>query len=62
MIGMILEAESEEVTVDGAELEAARWFGREEVVAMMSGKHHDAFGPMPIAIAHHVVMAWLERD
>ena len=62
MIGMILEAENEEVTVDTSELEAARWFTREEVALMMSGKHLTAFGPMSIAIAHHVVMAWLERD
>ena len=62
MIGMILEAESEEVIVDTSELEAARWFSRDEVAAMMAGRHPEAFGPMPIAIAHHVVMAWLERN
>jgi NAD+ diphosphatase len=62
MVGMILEAESDEVTVDLTELESARWFTRDEVAAMMAGRHPDAFGPMPIAIAHHVVMAWLERS
>jgi NAD+ diphosphatase len=62
MVGMILEAETDDVTVDTSELESARWFGREEVAAMMAGKHPEAFGPMPIAIAHHVVMAWLERS
>lgn len=61
MIGMIVEAESEDVTVDTTEIEAARWFSRDEVAAMMAGRHPDAFGPMPLAIAHHVVMAWLER-
>jgi NAD+ diphosphatase len=61
MVGMILEAETDEVTVDATELESARWFTRDEVAAMMAGRHPDAFGPAPIAIAHHVVMAWLER-
>jgi NAD+ diphosphatase len=61
MVGMILEAETDEVTVDPTELESARWFTRDEVAAMMAGRHPDAFGPTPIAIAHHVVMAWLER-
>lgn len=61
MVGMIIEAETDEVTVDVTELESARWFTRDEVAAMMAGRHPDAFGPMPIAIAHHVVMAWLER-
>ncbi|MDP3491495.1 MAG: NAD(+) diphosphatase [Hyphomonadaceae bacterium] len=61
MIGMILEADGEEITVDESELETARWFTREETASMMAGTNPDAFPPMHFAIAHHVIKAWLER-
>ncbi|HVY88647.1 MAG TPA: NAD(+) diphosphatase [Hyphomonadaceae bacterium] len=61
MIGMILEADSEEITIDGAELETARWFTRTEMASMMAGTNPEAFPPMRFAIAHHVIKAWLER-
>jgi NAD+ diphosphatase len=61
MIGMILEADGEELIIDETELETARWFTREEAASMMAGTNPDAFAPMRFAIAHHVVKAWLER-
>jgi NAD+ diphosphatase len=61
MIGLILEADSEEIVVDESELETARWFTREETVSMMAGTNPEAFPPMPFAIAHHVIKAWLDR-
>jgi NAD+ diphosphatase len=61
MIGLILQAESEEITVDTSELETARWFTREEARAMLAGTHPEVFPPMRFAIAHHVLKAWAER-
>ncbi|HOY77068.1 MAG TPA: NAD(+) diphosphatase [Hyphomonadaceae bacterium] len=61
MIGMILEADNEDIKVDESELETARWFTREETRSMMAGTNPDAFPPMRFAVAHHVIKAWLER-
>ncbi len=61
MIGMILEADGDEITVDTTELETARWFTREETAAMMIGAHPEVFAPPKFAVAHHVIKAWLER-
>ena len=61
MIGCLGEALDEEIRVDPAEIETARWFSREEAAAMMAGNHPDMFAPMPFAIAHHLLKAWLEE-
>lgn len=61
MMGLFLEADGEEISVDRTELETARWFSRQETAAMMAGTHPDAFAPMHFAIAHHVIKAWLDR-
>jgi NAD+ diphosphatase len=61
MMGLILEADSEEITVDETEIETARWFTREETASMMAGTNPDAFPPMRFAVAHHVIKAWLDR-
>ena len=62
MIGLILEADNDDITVDQSELETARWFTRTETTSMMAGTNPDAFPPMPFAVAHHVIKAWLERS
>ena len=58
MIGLLIDATSEEITVDPNELEDARWFSRDEVALMVAGQHPDAFCPPPMAIAHHILKAW----
>jgi len=58
MIGAICTVADDHVTVDGEELEEARWFTRDEVKQMLAGKHANAAMPGPIAIAHHIVKAW----
>jgi NAD+ diphosphatase len=63
MIGAHAEAISDEITVDSAELEGARWFEREEVALMLLRRHPDGLGtPPPVAIAHHIIRAWVEGD
>ena len=61
MIGLILDADNEDITVDISELETARWFTREEVTSIMAGTHPEAFAPPHFAVAHHVIKAWLDR-
>jgi NAD+ diphosphatase len=60
MIGCIGTAESEEVEVDLAELDDARWFTRDALRAALDGRREDLTVPPPFAIAHHLIRAWVE--
>ena len=63
MIGCHAEALSTEITIDRAELEDARWFDRDEITLMLLRRHPDRlFAPPPVAIAHHIIRAWIEGD
>jgi len=63
MIGCHAQALTADLTVDRSELEDARWFAREEVAAMMLRRHPDGLtATHPVAIAHHIIRAWLEAD
>lgn len=62
MMGMILQAESEEITVDKTELDEARWFSREEARAIIAGTHPEVFAPPEMAVAHHILRVWSERS
>jgi NAD+ diphosphatase len=62
MIGCHAQALSRDITVDRDELEDARWFGRNEAAAMLLGRHPDGLTtPPPVAIAHHIIRAWVEN-
>jgi len=62
MIGCHAQATSSEITVDREELEDARWFTRDEVALMFKGAHPEGISiPPPIAIAHHIIRAWVEE-
>ncbi len=61
MIGCYAEATSTAITMDTAELEDCRWFGRDEVARMRAGTHPDGLTmPAGGAIATHIVAHWLE--
>jgi NAD+ diphosphatase len=63
MIGCVAEARSKAITIDRDELEDARWFSKDEVQAMFERRHPQGFVcPVPMAIAYHLVRAWVERD
>ncbi|MBV9969429.1 MAG: NAD(+) diphosphatase [Xanthobacteraceae bacterium] len=63
MIGCYAAAISTDITVDRSELEDARWFSREEIVAMLLRRHPEGLTVAhPIAIAHHIIRAWVEAD
>ncbi|MGB6508629.1 MAG: NAD(+) diphosphatase [Xanthobacteraceae bacterium] len=61
MIGCHAEALSDTIVVDREELEDARWFERDELVAMLK-RHHPAglTTPPPVAIAHHIIRNFVE--
>jgi NAD+ diphosphatase len=62
MIGCHAQALSREIVIDRTELDDARWFERDEVKLMLSGQHPAGLSaPMPFAIAHHILRAWVER-
>ncbi len=60
MIGCTARATTTDITVDRNELEDARWFTREESVAMLARNHPEGLtGPHPVAIAHHLLGNWI---
>jgi NAD+ diphosphatase len=62
MIGCHAQALSRELVVDHNELEGARWFDREEVASMLARLHPEGLiTPVPIAIAYHIIRAWVEN-
>ena len=63
MIGCLAEARTTEIVIDHHELEDARWFSRDEVKAMLAGQHPQGLAcPVPMAIAHHIVRAWVDGE
>jgi NAD+ diphosphatase len=63
MIGCHAEALTRDIVVDHEELEDARWFNKDEVVSMLMRKHSQGLTtPPPVAIAHHIIRAWVEDE
>jgi NAD+ diphosphatase len=63
MIGCHAEACSREIVIDRSELDDARWFDREEVAAMLLRRHPDGLSTPPsMAIAYHIIRAWVEEE
>jgi NAD+ diphosphatase len=60
MIGCHGAAASNQITIDPDEMVSVQWFSRGEVARAMSGAHPDLNLPGPIAIAHHLIRAWLD--
>jgi len=61
MVGFLAEVSDDQATPDQTELEAVRWFTRLEAEALLAGKIDGAFAPPPLAIAHQLIKAWVER-
>jgi len=62
MIGCHAEALTHEIVVDRQELEDARWFSKDEVATMLIRQHPDGLTtPPPMAIAHHIIRAWVDN-
>jgi NAD+ diphosphatase len=61
MLGCIAVADTQRLTVDGQELEAARWFDRAEVRLMATGTHPEGLTiPGREAIANALIRQWLD--
>jgi NAD+ diphosphatase len=59
MIGCFAQALSRAFSVDHVELEDARWFSREEAMALLERRHPEGLtAPIPMAIAHHLLKRW----
>ena len=59
MLGCLAEGLSDEITIDPEELEDARWFSRAELTEALAGRSEVLTIPQPLAIAHHLIRAWL---
>ncbi|MGI9323588.1 MAG: NAD(+) diphosphatase [Pseudomonadales bacterium] len=69
MIGCIATATSRDIQIDPTEMADVRWFERTDVTAAMqrclageAPSQAQLSVPGPIAIAHHLIKAWLETD
>jgi NAD+ diphosphatase len=63
MIGAHAQALTRDIVVDHEELEDARWFDKDEIVAMLKRQHPQGLTtPPPVAIAHHIIRAWVEGE
>jgi NAD+ diphosphatase len=63
MIGCHAEALNDDITMDVNELVGARWFSKDECAAMLMRRHPEGLTtPPPVAIAHHIIRAWVESE
>lgn len=60
MIGCIADMESGEPHPDGVEILETRWFAKDVIRALLGGAQMENIHiPSPIAIAHHLLKAWV---
>ena len=60
MIGCHAQALSDEIRIDDVELASAGWFTRDEVRRALDRDNPELTIPEPLAIAHHLIRAWVE--
>jgi NAD+ diphosphatase len=59
MIGLFAEVADDQATPDQTEVEAVRWFTRDEIRRMLAEGRWDGVSPAPpFAIAHQLLKAW----
>jgi NAD+ diphosphatase len=62
MIGCHGTALSTDITIDGEEMVAVKWFERGDVREAMAGRHPTLKLPGALAIAHHLIRAWVDGE
>jgi NAD+ diphosphatase len=60
MIGCFAQSEIRDIRIDGNEIVAADWFGRDTVRKLLSGERRDVLLPRREAIAFHLVKTWVD--
>ena len=60
MIGCHGEALSTDIRIDTEEMADVRWFAKDEVRSALAGEHPTLKVPGPVAIAHHLIRAWVD--
>lgn len=61
MLGFHSRALTTDITVDGIEIDDARWFSRAEVRQMLSQQHEAGLRtPQPISVSHRLILTWAE--
>jgi NAD+ diphosphatase len=62
MLGCYAQALTRDFTIDGHEIEAARWLSKEEARSRLANQIEDEMRlPVTIAIAHHLIKDWANR-
>jgi NAD+ diphosphatase len=62
MIGCHARALTTDIRIDDEEMTDVRWFDRHQVRLALKGENVDLRVPAPIAIAHHLIKAWVEDE
>ena len=62
MLGCTAHATTREIVVDRTELEEADWFTKDEVRAALAAPTARLAVPPPMAIAHHLIRAWVDGE
>jgi NAD+ diphosphatase len=61
MMGLMADVDSDVAAPDQTELEAVKWFTKDEAKALIKGELEGFFAPPPLAIAHQLIKAWAEE-
>ncbi len=60
MIGCLAKALSQDIKIDGLEIEDARWFSKAELAQLMAGSHPEGLlTPTKMSIAYHLMQSFL---
>jgi NAD+ diphosphatase len=58
MIGCYAECDGKELKLDLTEIAQAEWFTKSRALDLIEGRIEDWRGPMPVAIAYHLIKGW----
>ena len=62
MIGCHGRATTTDIVIDDQELADVAWFSKADVAQALAGEHPEMQVPGPIAIAHHLIRAWVDES
>ena len=62
MIGCHADAATTDINFDADEMNDVRWCSRDEEASAVQGRNDNLTVPQPIAIAHHLITAWVKGE